>query len=319
MSAVAGVGFLIVGTPRSGTTLVQRLACELDGVRMPPETHFFGFFALDLLARKEFPLAGAALREELEAFASMDKSAELGLDVDAVERLLGGRCASLGRMFDAIVESLAGPAEVLGEKSPEHLLWWRRLTEAAPATRIVGVIRDPRAVVASAIAVWGDRGSRHAPPHVMRAQRWASDARELARAAATLGPARFLLLRYEDVVRDEGTAREAVAAFLGRRVAVGAIVGSPDIVMPREWWKERTFMPITDERVEAWRASLTNHQASEVAAICRSGMRRFGYATESRRRALARIASLSPRANAERLRFVAGRTRHGYRIARATI
>ena len=39
----ADVSFLMVGTPRSGTTLLQRLACELPGVGMPPETHFFDY------------------------------------------------------------------------------------------------------------------------------------------------------------------------------------------------------------------------------------------------------------------------------------
>ena len=34
------VGFLIVGTPRSGTTLVQRLVSELRGVRVPPRDPF---------------------------------------------------------------------------------------------------------------------------------------------------------------------------------------------------------------------------------------------------------------------------------------
>lgn len=47
--------FLIVGTPRSGTTLVQRLASELPGVAIPPETHFFSLFV-------------AVCRNEMRAF-----------------------------------------------------------------------------------------------------------------------------------------------------------------------------------------------------------------------------------------------------------
>jgi hypothetical protein len=314
------LSFLIVGTPRSGTTLVQRLACELDGVAMPPETHFLGFFALELLRRRRFPIERQALREELEAFAALDKSSELGLDPTAVETALEGRSENLAKMFAAIVETLAGPGRLLGEKSPEHLLWWRPVARALPALRIIGVVREPRAVVASALAVWGDRGTRGAPLHVLRAQRWSSDAREMARAGESLGPSRFLLLRYEDVVHDETHARSTMARFLGSRARVATAAAPPRIVLPREWWKARTFEPITDERLDAWRELLTADQASEVLAICRTGMRRFGYdGAPTRGGAFGRIAKLGPRANIERLRFIASRARHLSRISRTTV
>ena len=37
----AELSFLVVGTARSGTTLVQRLCCELPRVWVPGETHFW--------------------------------------------------------------------------------------------------------------------------------------------------------------------------------------------------------------------------------------------------------------------------------------
>src|SRR5262245_51226417 len=60
------IGFLIVGTPRSGTTLVQRLATELPGVRVPPETHFFPHFGSDLIKRTSFPLDAGGIEREVE-------------------------------------------------------------------------------------------------------------------------------------------------------------------------------------------------------------------------------------------------------------
>ena len=63
------VGFLVVGSPRSGTTLLQRLSCEIEGVRMPPETHFFSDFVWGLVHRAKFPLPMPDLRKEIERFA----------------------------------------------------------------------------------------------------------------------------------------------------------------------------------------------------------------------------------------------------------
>src|ERR1700683_4174832 len=89
------VGFMVVGSARSGTTLIQRLACEIRGVRMPPETHFFSDFGWALAHRRQFPLGLPELREEIERFAALDNSKGLKLDVDQLVDQMGGECSSL--------------------------------------------------------------------------------------------------------------------------------------------------------------------------------------------------------------------------------
>ena len=62
ISPPGSLRFVIIGTARSGTTLVQRLCAELPGVWVPPETHFW-----DLADRArhyfEFPLRGRSRAE----------------------------------------------------------------------------------------------------------------------------------------------------------------------------------------------------------------------------------------------------------------
>ena len=213
------VEFLVVGSARSGTTLVQRLACEVPGVRMPPETHFFSGYTRELLARCSFPLEGIELRREIELFLARDNAAGLVLDVRAVLAELGDRCSGPYQLFDVIVRHLVGPAEIWGEKTPDHLLWWRPITRAAPWMRFVLVVRDPRAVVASSLSVpWRDNPELREwdeDVYLAMAQRWAIDQQRGAAMAAELGP-RCLPLRYEDVVADPDGARSAISAFLGR-------------------------------------------------------------------------------------------------------
>jgi len=312
---VRAPAFLIVGTPRSGTTLVQRLACELPGVRTPPETHFFGYYALDLVRRRRFPISGDVLRDELDAFANMPKSKELGLDIVAWHGMLAGRAERPADMFATLVEVLVGQADTVGEKSPEHLLWWRPIARAFPALRFIAVVRDPRGVVSSSRAVWGDAGGTVA----VRAERWNADQREVSRALRSLGSERVLVIRYEDVVSDESAASAAIAAYLGVPARTAAVAGrSPaaGIVLPREWWKGRTFEPVTTERVEAWRRDLSVEDADTVGAICRHGMRRFGYSSTDTRRPVA-PAGLPTRA--QRWRFRAARRRHLARINRVIL
>lgn len=292
--------FVIVGTPRSGTTLVQRLAGEFPGVGMAPETHFLSRFALPLLGRRRMPMDSAVVREELDAYLAMPTSLGLRLDRDEVLDHLGPGPHRLIDVFGAVVAGLAGPARLYGEETPEHLRWLGPLSRALPQLRVVAVVRDPRAVAASHAAVpWGVK-----PPQLL-AEQWCIDLALLGRAQQDLGE-RLIILRYEDVAADPGRARSRLAAFLepgggpvgGIPAAVaessvgpGPAGGRRAIVLEWESWKHRALGPVTGERVAAWRDTLSPGTAADVAARCRVGMAALGYrdlpsATDARRRVL---------------------------------
>jgi hypothetical protein len=306
---VSGVDFLVVGSPRSGTTLVQRLACEVPGVRMPPETHFFSQFATGLITRARFPLEGKDLAGEIERFGALDSSRGLEVDVGALAEDLGGACASPYALFDAIVRQLAGPGQVYGEKTPEHLMWWRPLSRAAPGLRFVVVVRDPRAVVASnltmpwrgggRIPAWGDN------VHLAFAELWSCLQRQVHVMAGALGPERVLILRYEDVVAGPDATRQAIALFLGRPPVTEPASPPDGIVLPWESWKKEALGPVVAGHVEAWRATLGARRARQVAAVCRTGMRRFGYGAEAPSEIEAAVIgmSLGPRQAVRSLRY----------------
>ncbi len=278
----ARISFLIVGTPRSGTTLVQRLACELPGVRVPPETHFFAECVEDLLQRRTFPLDDAAVVEELRAFLGRPNARGLELDEEEVLRTLGGECGQALDLFVAIVRCLAGPAHLYGEKTPDHLRWWSPLTRALPDLKLLWVVRDPRAVVASALKVpWAENDV------AALAEEWKLDHEELREAGRRLPPSRLLTLRYEEVVADATAARRCIARFLGTS-PLHRDLGVEKLFLAWETWKSSALQPITLDRVHAWKSDLTCSEAATVAAICARGMEELGYL--SRREAvLARV------------------------------
>lgn len=274
---------MIVGSPRSGTTLVQRLACEFAGVAVPPETHFFTTLPAGLARRRRrFPLETVDLKQELAWYASHKAIRGLELDTRRLVERLNGRCASLTALFAALLAELTEDAEIVGEKTPEHLIWWRPITEALPGLRLIVVVRDPRSVVASTKEVpWGHRS------HAVWATRWRMDSREILAARRELGTRRCLVLRYEDVVRDPETARHQLGEMLG--LSAQALAIQQPIFLPWETWKSRALAPITTERIERYREVLSPPQVKEVEAICAREMTSFGYKT---RPAVDSIASL---------------------------
>jgi hypothetical protein len=290
------IGFLIVGTPRSGTTLVQRLATELPGVRVPPETHFFPQFGWDLIHRSRFPLDAGGIEQEIRRYKSLTTSRGMDLDPGQVVADLEGSCTSALELFQAIVRSLAGTAEMYGEKTPNHLLWWKPLSTAISGLRIVVVVRDPRAVTSSyASAPFG----MDSPAAL--AESWSADQREALHASAELGPDRCLIVRYEDVVHDPEESLEKLRVFLGRPSAESAEHHvadgpAPEILMPWETWKANALRPVMTSRVEAWRTELSPRDANTVAVICKTEMRALGYQDEpDERKHTRRPLSLSDR------------------------
>ena len=310
------VQFLVVGSPRSGTTLVQRLACEIPGVRMPPETHFFTRFALTLTRQYRFPLSAPQLTEAATAFAAMAWADGVEIDVDAVVADLGGTCGRPMALFEAVVRQLAGPAEVWGEKTPGHLVWWRPVSAAAPWMRFVAVVRDPRAVVASnlempwrvdrSLPAWGDR------MHLAFAELWSFLQGQVETMAAQLGPDRCLVLRYEDVAADPEATRARLADFLGRPPGLAPQDAPAGIVLPWESWKAQALGPVADDRVAAWRNKLDPRRAADIALVCRRRMRRFGYTdgVPTPVAALAGWTRLGPVAVARLARYGRGRRLH---------
>jgi hypothetical protein len=272
--------FVIVGTPRSGTTLIQRLSNELPEVHVPIETHFFRLGHM-FLSRRRYPMRESALRAALSEYSALPALREAEFDIDLVVQRLRGVAFTPFEIFEAVVVDLADPAvcSILGEKTPAHLRYWKALARGLPELKFVAVVRDPRAVYNShcKLASWGLKDAR------ALSKVWTADQRQLLEAADTLGPQRFLTLRYEDVVQDADRARAALAKFLGvpqaslRELRPSSSPLEHSFLPWERPWKEGSLQPISSDRASAWRADVDDGIDSTVTAICGPEMRRLGY------------------------------------------
>jgi hypothetical protein len=276
---------------------------------VPPETHFFDEFYGGLMRRRRFPLDQGDVRSELLEYASLKTSEGLELDADKVLDLLQGICNSPGELYGAITRALAGDAQIVGEKTPDHLRWWFPISRAFPSIRVVAVTRDPRGVVASRItAGWGAR-----IPELL-ATRWLLDQEELQRAASALPLNRFMRIRYEDAAAEPNKVRALLASFLGTGSAdqpKGDLAGRGRLFLPWEYWKERAAQPITTDRIFAWEVVLDESTAGRVIRVCRREMIRLGYPISAAPLASQRVAYalMSPNLRLKTLRMKLSRIR----------
>lgn len=250
----------VVGSPRSGTTIVQSILASHPGVWSLPETHFF----LRLAPRRRRRLLGLA-------------SADAGPALHEVARLAGAippaepRVATVGayaRAFVGILDdaALRAGCDAWVEKTPDHLHQIATIEQHVPGARFVHVVRNGADVVASTFAIsaeypeaWGGRRSIAGAAAI-----WASDIAITARYANAPNHA---VIRYEQVIHDRG-AIAGVWRQLDLPLLSVETRRTETIVAENEPWKASVGDRLFDgrgRRLDALSASERDEIAAETA------------------------------------------------------
>jgi hypothetical protein len=218
----------IVGCPRSGTTLLQRL---LDGhaqLAITPETHWIPRWFRGKQSKGIAP-DGRVSKKLLRKLAAHPRFAELGV-TPRKKHLRGGDAGrvSYARFVSSLFD-LYGKRQgklLVGDKTPGYAREVSTLHALWPDAKIVHMIRDGRDVVLS-ILNW-ERARNWKPGEgTARFQMWADDAlltsalwwewhvRLAGEAGRSLGPALYHEVRYEALVDDPAGECRALCDFLG--------------------------------------------------------------------------------------------------------
>lgn len=282
--------FFIVGSARSGTTLLRVMLNAHPLVAVPPES----WFITQLWAGRD-EVEIAPLLERLAAHQSFQK---WDLPIEAVRQELPPGPAA--RYADVIAAAFRAYARThgksaWGDKTPRYVESIALLDRIFPEARFVHLIRDGRNValsyadvpfgpktVAKAAALWGRR---------------VSAGMETGRR---LGAQRYLEVRYEDLVTDpQGVARN-LCDFLGIGYDASMLEYSErarDAVLP----KAARYNPHVTERpiatTRSWKQDMPRGQIEVFEAIAGPVLERAGYERAYPQPSLkARLAALAGRA-----------------------
>ncbi|MEM6884737.1 MAG: sulfotransferase [Verrucomicrobiota bacterium] len=133
--------FFICGHPRSGTSLVYNHIIAAFKLAPLPETQFFNqIYGLDnaeALAR----LTGKYFDHDLSDWLATD-----------------GRDPSQRKRFESLIAALGVPADDIkkqdfAEKTPDNIIYIKRVRELYPDAYFIFCIRDPRSVISSEIRI----------------------------------------------------------------------------------------------------------------------------------------------------------------------
>jgi hypothetical protein len=209
----------IVGAPRSGTSWLQSELASFPGVETPPELHLFADYMR--------PLLNSWMHQETQMRLIL---AELGHNDVPSDRLIGlptllekQEFLDIARMFynscvDKIVEARPGTRVVI-EKTPSNSLVVPLIAELFPEASFIHIVRDPRDVVRSLMAISHTWGGGWAPrTAALGATMWRAHVSGGRVAERLYSGCR---IRYEDLRLDPDQMTRDIWGRLGINVEVG--------------------------------------------------------------------------------------------------
>ena len=267
---------LIIGFQRSGTTMARLMINSHPNIAVPFET---GFFARYQRAAERYgdlsdaENAKAALRD-----IAGERFAQFGKLITDEDEILAARPGSMAELIDSVMLSYARRQgkQRWGDKSPEHNEDIDVLATMFPDAKIIHVIRDGRDVALSHKSVsWA---SRHLPKV---AREWNSTTILCDKIGGLLGSERYLLVHYEDLVRNTETVLRKICTFIDEPYSEQMLDYHETArqAMPErslEWHQNSVSRP-DPSKCFAWKTRLPEADVKIFDEIAQEALRRFGY------------------------------------------
>jgi hypothetical protein len=242
---------------------------------VPPEA----YFTLRVLRRHPAGVGGRFHAEALVAELSADGSFrnwELPLDALAtrVDEARPADAPGLLRCVYAEYAAQRGKPRA-ADKTPRNVLHIERLAAAFPEARFVHLVRDGRDVVPSVLEHL--LGPDHFTAGV---DYWQERVQAGRRAGAALGPARYVEVRYEDLVARPAETLARLGPFIGVADTTPMLgyQQHATAVLATVWDSRRhERIAAPPAGVRDWRVSLEPHRVQLFEALAGSTLEDFGY------------------------------------------
>ena len=207
----------VVGCPRSGTTLLQRMLDAHPMLAVANDTHFIPQVISKVRTEDETLLTP----ERVEFVRSYKRFPRLGVDDDVVDQA-AERSATYPEFVSELYTEMARAQgkPLSGEKTPDYVRCIPLLHRLFPDARFVHIIRDGRDVALSTLQ-WANEKKGpgrfelwQEQPLAVCALWWAWQVGSGRRDGARIGAEHYFELCYEDLTAEPETQLQLVSEFL---------------------------------------------------------------------------------------------------------
>lgn len=276
--------FFILGYGRSGTTLLRRMLSAHPKLFVTPENDVFQW--LPAMARDGVVTAPTLNTILGRVPAFYDRLYDLDAFESQARSMLPLSVPETVVLLQAASRIGAGKPDALwGHKMPSEWPYVGQWREWFPNARFLHLVRHPHDSTASMVEY---QLQRYPTTPLVGAWQWRKAFRSIRRHGRELGPRRYRMLHYEDLVRDPSATLRSACEFLG--------VASDDATRMIDFTTDgsaahtdkgrhmaRTGTALTGSRVGRSTADYSAGQAAMLDHILRSEMAELGYTPRSTR------------------------------------
>ena len=262
--------FFIVGSARSGTTLLRLMLNAHPEIAVPPESRFI----VELWeGRDEISASGF-----VERLASHGRFRTWDMPIEVVREELEGRARVTYR--DAIAVTFETYARLQGknrwgDKTPRYIEHIPFLARLFPDSRFIHLIRDGRNVALSYADV------PFGPKTVAKAARlWAHRVSCGLRDGRALEAGRYIEIRYEDLVEDAAGEAKDICEFLDVTFDPGMLDHTQrtrDAVLPRASRYNPNVTEPPKPNVRSWKEAMPPFHVEVFESVAGGVLSELGY------------------------------------------
>lgn len=294
--------FFIVGSGRSGNTLLRRLLMEQFDTFIPPEIPGLGKVLRTMTRTRSRPWRVCVDRVVDQFVKSADISVEspdgstvynlleeLNFNQDflraelvalpAEHRSLQGLLAFLYRLMLQQSSYPASANTLIGDKTPWNVYYLKHINRYLPDAKIVHIVRHPLAV---AYSYRTGLGTLTGESLESGARRWVAAVNRCMTLQKSKNTSDFTTVSYEALVKSPMDQVQAIARFLSLQPHVGAnssawagITASDSKLVQHK----RINQPVDSSSIEMWKREITPELHDRMVAMVRPAAERLARET----------------------------------------
>jgi len=298
----------IVGTSRSGTTLLRKIMNQHSEVWIVErETHYFDDLRVKMTGFEQQPLNSEQLKLCQDYFLALThKGYDKGGDPEKgwMNRTeLKTMAESLGKGADSYFEAFCCLCAQRNEKTrwvektPRHVFRITEILTRYPNAQIICMVRHPGGVIASYRDFWIRKSSdkreklrlQNSYNLLIASQLWKAAFTAALKARKQFGEERIYIQRFEDLISEPESALKALTVWLGLDYQ-SSMMEIP--LVNSSYSPRQPGAGFSQEPVHRWRKELSEIQIGAVQYFCGSLLKEAGYEPESIRVPLGLISRL---------------------------
>jgi hypothetical protein len=268
---------ILLGVSRSGTTLLRVILDRSPGIAIPDESFF-----VPLLARRH--------GRTIEATRFLDDVARIpvirawGVSVaDVASRVRSGM--PTGDAIAAIYETYAAGVGKprWGDKTPMYMRHLPLLERLFPDAQYVHLVRDGREAALSFLQMPEGTFTRtwaHPTTPAQFACLWRKEVRDARTLGGRIGTARYVEVRYEDLVRTPEPTIRAICAFAAIPYDAAMLDYTEAVDVSAKPHQQRLLTPPTSG-VRSWREDMSSEDVDAFEAVAGDLLAELGYDVSS--------------------------------------